>query len=347
MIRSLRFVEPATSFRGAFTYTNITHLIAERILVAALGAADWSELAMREIVTPLGMRDASFTAEAIERAADHAVGHRWTPGGSREIAFSPLFPYPAGPAGDINATVEDCAQWLRLQLGNGQFAGRRLVSAENLAATRTARVSISESSAYAMGWIVTDTPNGRVVWHNGGTPGFGAHIGFLPHKGVGVAILSNLANNGFPDAVGLWLHDRLLGNPETDHLKAALVRAKDAAEKDAALYRPRADRRASPPPDSLAGGYASDSLGPAVLEMERDGFFLTLKQTGARFRLTSFDGELFTSALVPEGRFAAVAAWQGDAPGGFAGFAADAEGRLSRLSLTLEGQTFVFNKAKA
>ena len=82
MIRSLRFVEPTTSFRGAFTYTNITHLIAERILVTALGAADWRELATREILEPLGMRDSSFTAEAIERAADHAVGHRWTPRGS-------------------------------------------------------------------------------------------------------------------------------------------------------------------------------------------------------------------------------------------------------------------------
>ena len=149
MIHSLRFVEPTTSFRGAFTYTNITHLIAERILVTALGAADWRELATREILEPLGMRDSSFTAEAIERAADHAVGHRWTPRGASEIPFSPLFPYRAGPAGDVNATVQDRAQWLRLQLGSGEFAGRRLVSSENLAATRTARVSISESSAYA------------------------------------------------------------------------------------------------------------------------------------------------------------------------------------------------------
>jgi CubicO group peptidase (beta-lactamase class C family) len=346
MMHSLRFVEPTTSFRSAFTYTNITHMIAGRIIAKALGADDWPALATREIIGPLGMRDTSFTAEAIEQAADHAVGHRWTPQGSVEIPFTPLFPYPAGPAGDVNSTVEDCARWLRLQLGNGEFVGRRLVSPENLAVTRTPKVSIGESTAYAMGWIVIDTPNGRAVWHNGGTAGFGAHIGFLPHKGVGAVVLTNLENNGFPDAVGLWIYDRLLGNPETDHGKAPLARAKDEAAKKAALYRPRPATQPAPPADSLVGDYHSGTLGPATLAAEGDGLLLTLKQTGARLRLTPFDGALFTSAPVSEERFAAVAASQGDGPNGFASFDADGEGRLSRIRWTTEGQTFALNKAQ-
>jgi CubicO group peptidase (beta-lactamase class C family) len=137
LMHSLRFVEPITSFRSTFAYTNITHLIAGRIVVKALDAPDWPTLARREILAPLGMSDASFTAEAIDKAPDHAVGHRWTATGSVPIPFDPSFPYLAGPAGDINASVEDCARWLRLQGGNGVFSGRRLISADNLAATRT------------------------------------------------------------------------------------------------------------------------------------------------------------------------------------------------------------------
>lgn len=346
MMHSLRFVDPTTSFRSAFTYTNITHLIAGRIVAKALGADDWPVVATREIVELLGMRDTSFTAEAIEQAADHALGHRWTPQGSVEIQFTPLFPYAAGPAGDVNSTVEDCARWLRLQLGNGEFAGRRLVSAENLALTRTPKVSISESTAYAMGWVVIDTPNGRAVWHNGGTSGFGAHIGFLPHKGVGAVILTNLENNGFPDAVGLWLYDKLLGNPETDHRKAPLAHAKDEAAKKAALYRPRPAAQPAPPAESLVGDYHSNTLGPATLAVEDNGLLLALKQTGARLRLTPFDGALFTAALVSEGSFAAVAAAQGGEPYSFAAFDSDAEGHLSRLRWITEGQTFALNKAQ-
>jgi hypothetical protein len=32
MIRSLRYVEPVSSFRTTFAYTNITHLIAGRVV---------------------------------------------------------------------------------------------------------------------------------------------------------------------------------------------------------------------------------------------------------------------------------------------------------------------------
>jgi CubicO group peptidase (beta-lactamase class C family) len=37
MIRSLRFVDPASSFRTTFAYTNITHLVASRVVASAEG----------------------------------------------------------------------------------------------------------------------------------------------------------------------------------------------------------------------------------------------------------------------------------------------------------------------
>lgn len=345
LVHSLRFVEPATSFRSTFTYTNITHLIGGRIVAKALGAADWPALASREIVEPLGLRDTSFTAEAIEKAADHAIGHRWSPTGSVAIPFSPLFPYPFGPAGDINSSVEDCAHWVRLQLGNGSFAGQRLVSTENLAMTRTAKVSINEAVAYAMGWIVVDTPNGRVMWHNGGTYGFGAFVGFLPHQGVGAIVLTNQGNKGFPESLGLWIFDKILGNPETDHVKAALAHVKDAAAKTAAVYRKPAAPRPAPAADSLIGEYRSDMLGPATLAAGGGRLLMTLKQTGAQLALAPFDGALFTVGLVAEGQFAAIAQDQGEEPFGFAGFEADADGHLSRLRWTVDGQTFLWTMA--
>src|ERR1700724_992042 len=42
LIRSLRYVEPVTSFRSTFAYTNITHLVAGRIVAKAAGASDWN-----------------------------------------------------------------------------------------------------------------------------------------------------------------------------------------------------------------------------------------------------------------------------------------------------------------
>jgi hypothetical protein len=61
-----------------------------------------------------------------------------------------------------------------------------------------------------VGWIVQQTPNGDIVWHNGGTLGFGAAVVLqLDHK-LGVIVLSNQSNVGMPDALGLLYRLRLL-----------------------------------------------------------------------------------------------------------------------------------------
>ena len=230
MIRSLRYVEPVSSFRSTFAYTNITHLLAGSIVAKAAGAADWNTVLRQELLEPLGMKDSSYTAAAIAAASNHAEGYRWTPEGTVAVPFTQLFPYDFGGAGDINSTIEDTARWVRFQLSNGTFEGRRIVSPENLAQTRTPKVALNDKLFYALGWIVQQTPKGNVIWHNGGTTSFGAYIGFVPETGVGVTVLTNETNVGFPDAVGLWVIDRILGNPSVDHVAKTFEAAKGSTK---------------------------------------------------------------------------------------------------------------------
>ena len=123
MVRSLRYVEPVSSFRTTFAYTNITHVLAGCIVAKAAGAPDWNTVLRQELLDPLGMKDSSYTAAAIAAAPNHAEGYRWTPNGMIELPFTQVFPYDYGGAGDINSNVEDMAHWVRLQLGNGSFEG--------------------------------------------------------------------------------------------------------------------------------------------------------------------------------------------------------------------------------
>src|SRR5438552_4460613 len=94
LIRSLGHLEPVSSFRTTFAYTNITHLLASRIVAKAAGASDWNAVLQKELLDPLGMKDSTYTVEAIEAAANHANGHRWTPEGTVEVRFTRIFPYP-------------------------------------------------------------------------------------------------------------------------------------------------------------------------------------------------------------------------------------------------------------
>ena len=254
LIRSLRYVEPASSFRSTFAYTNITHLLAGRVVAKAAGAADGDGVLRQELLEPLGMKDSSYTAEAIEAAANHAKGHRWTPEGTIEVPFTQLFPYDFGGAGDINSTIDDMARWVRLQLGNGTLEGRRIVSPEGLAFTRTPKVALSDKASYALGWVIQQTPNGNIVWHNGGTAAFGAYVGMVLDKNISVIVLTNETNVGLPDAIGRWILDLMLGNTKVDHV-AEMLKAAETNFRTAAKLFAKPASSTTIPSDRTAGWY--------------------------------------------------------------------------------------------
>ena len=345
-IRSLRHVEPVSSFRTTFAYTNMTHLLAGRIVANLAGAPDWNAVARRELLDPLGMAETSFTAEAIEAAPNHASGHRWTPDGTIEVPFEPIFPYGYGAAGDINSTIEDLARWIRLQLRNGSFEGRRIVSPESLAYTRIPKVAVDDRVSYAMGWLVGQTPNGSIVFHNGDTLSFGAFLGLLPDRDVGVIVLTNEANVGLPDAIGMWALDRLLDKPVADHVANALKLAKSAFASNEKLSAKPANPRPLAPLAPLAGSFGSPIFGKAVLRPEGDTLVLELRETGAQIALVPWDGDVFTFRVLPRGRFAPmVATSMGPRLSGFAQLEIGQDGKLGVLRLALaDGQSYEFRR---
>lgn len=344
MIRSLRDVEPAYSFRTTFGYTNITHLLASRIAAQAASVPDWSNILQKDLIAPLGMTEATYTADALQTASNHAKGHRWQPDGSVEVPITPIFPYRFAGAGNINAHVEDMARWVRLMLGNGLFEGRRLVSPENLAVTRMPKVALTDKRSYAMGWNIQQTPNATVVWHDGDALSYGSYVGFVPDHGLGVVILTNQTNVGFPEALGQWILDRLLGNPAVDYAALKLPEEKAQFEAATKKFAKPAQPRPFPPLAPLAGSFRHPSIGEARVTLDGDGLTMEFSRTGAKFKLETWDGDVFVARLLPEGKFAAIVALDYMTKG-FAQFQTGSDGALGQLKLTLaDGQPFTFQR---
>jgi CubicO group peptidase (beta-lactamase class C family) len=345
LIRSLRYVEPVSSFRTTFAYTNITQILAGRVVAKAQGAADWNAVLQSEILDPLAMKDTTYSAAAITAAANHAQGYRYSADGSVEVPFEG-FPYAYDGAGDINSNIEDMAKWVSLQLAGGTTSdGKRLVSAQNLAYTRTPKVAISESVSYALGWVIQQTPNGSIVQHNGGTHGFGAIVILQPDHKLSVVVLTNQGNVGMPDAIGLWTIDRLLDNPVVDHGAKALALAKTAYANSVKQYARPANPQPSPPLGPVAGSFTNPGFDKAILRVNWEVGTLELLGSGAKLRLDAWNGDVYTATLVPEGRFAGVAANLGPLPSAFAQFQNDKNGKPTTLRLTFaDGQTYDFTR---
>ncbi|MCU4179609.1 serine hydrolase domain-containing protein [Bosea sp. BH3] len=328
LIRSLRVAPQTGIFRSDFRYLNIPHVVAGEIVAKVNGANSWFDSVKRSLLDPLGMTSTSMTPEAIDQAANHAVGHR-PEGRPLPIPFHFAFPYSVGPAGAFNSNVKDMAQWLRLHLGRGQFDGKVLVSEQNLDVTWTPRVAMNERLAYAMGWVASATPNGRIIWHNGGTTGFGAHVGFLPDHKVGIVILTNLGNSSMADSLAQWFYDRALGNPQVDNiaLGAAAVRAGEERERKERVSGPAVPLPARAA--EFAGSYASPILGTATVAIVDGKLRMTLEETEAVVALEPVKDEpsLFSASLAPTPAFAPIVAMTGEASFTQVRFERDGAGR--------------------
>jgi CubicO group peptidase (beta-lactamase class C family) len=348
LIRSLRVAPQLGAFRSEFRYLNIPHVVGGEIVAKANGTPSWFASLKHSVLDPLGMAATTATAEAIEKAPDHATGHRLD-SVPVSMPFHPAFPYALGPAGALNSNVPDMAKWLRLQLGRGIFDGKVVVSEENLDVTWTPRVAMNERTAYAVGWVASATPRGRIIWHNGGTSGFGAHAGFLPDARTGIVILTNLENTGMPDSLAMWFYDRVLGNPTVDNiaLGAAASKAKrEAALKEAAGFVPGALPANAA---ALAGTYVSPILGDATVSLVNGNLQMKLETTEAIGLLTASrdDPFLFSATLAPVGDFAGPAAMSGGEAFTRLRFEPDNNGRITQMRWLSPELPHLFNRTPA
>src|SRR5690606_9864040 len=58
-----------------------------------------------------------------------------------------------------------------------------------------------------LGWFITPTGSGEVVWHNGITAGFRSFAGYERNSGTGVVVLSNMVTEAGIEDIGMHLLD--------------------------------------------------------------------------------------------------------------------------------------------
>ena len=74
IIRRLRFLKPATSFRSSYAYDNLLYLVAGQLIPAVTGTS-WDDFVRQRIFAPLHMTNTFTRAEALESSRDVAIPH--------------------------------------------------------------------------------------------------------------------------------------------------------------------------------------------------------------------------------------------------------------------------------
>ena len=282
IVRRVRFLEPSWSFRSQFGYQNIMYITAGQV-VAHVSGKTWDDFVRGRIFVPLGMTSSSTTTRGLASVADLAQPHAEVRDTVRAIAWRNID--NAGPAGSINASVVDMAQWVRLQLGRGEYAGKRLISARLADDMHQAHTVIRVDSAsraanpdthlkaYGLGWFLEDYRGRMVVHHGGNVDGFSALVAMIPEEKFGVVLLTNMNGSGLPDALMLKLFDLHLKAPPKDwagdgykRLEAARARAREAQAREGSQRV--ANTKPSLPLAAYAGAYTDSLYGDLTIREE-------------------------------------------------------------------------------
>jgi CubicO group peptidase (beta-lactamase class C family) len=354
IVAKMKLIEPVTSFRSEFAYVNNLFLVAADLARATSGKG-WADSLEERLLRPLGMRSSSSGQRAFKAAADAAAPHKLVDG--KVTAFAADAPqlawaYTYGPAGGINSTVRDMAQWLRMLLGNGTFEGKQLVSADNLRAVMSPHTVIHfprsgplvstplgrYQNFYCNGWISTAASPRTLVWHNGDNNFMHAAIGVIADAQTGIVILTNLGGSSLAEAL-LWRYfDLVSGNPETDW---STVFYDSWSDLQKAARGPFTEPVAAASPAQALARYTGTFRNPVYgdLSVETDGQKLWLIAGPAKLKmiLVHRTHDTFIASR-PD-----LDAFPGDS--GFATFAFGADGAIASATLSefgdVDGGRFV------
>jgi len=292
--RRIRYFRPRGAFRADFVYSNILYSVSEAMARAVTGKS-WSALVRERLLVPLGMSDTN--ADENLDLPDAASPHARIDGVQQPVRHFRFATVP--PASGIVSTPKDLATWLRFQLGDGTWSGKRIVSEASMEEMHSPQMLVSVPSAvlrsydeeffatYGFGWNVIDYRGRMMLWHSGNADGMPSGMAVLPREKIGVAVLVNSwEGSGLPWALTKRILDTLLELPLRDGSATALAERDRGEKRDAGELAERERKRvAGTHPsvglDAYAGVYVDRVFGDMAIT--RDGDHLVLQFAHGQF----------------------------------------------------------------
>lgn len=349
IVRALRHIRPATSFRSGYAYDNILYIVAGEVVTRVSGQS-WEHFVRDRIFRPLGMHTAVSDENDRFATANRVQPHARLDPRLRGLGAQQVLPEREGlgqvaaPAGGLSWSANDFARWMQVQLGRGALPGdgARVYSEASAQEMWNPQVPMPirpypspiaditpQFSGYALGWQVQDYRGVKVLQHGGAVFGALAFVMLVPDHGLGIALMVNSEDVEVLRGLGQELLDHYLeleprdwvaafSTWNRDRLAAGLA-ALDAADAPAR----RTGAGPSLLPKDYAGEYADAWYGPIAITHDGGRLRMDFRQTPGmagvmrHWRYDTFRVDWEDGSIEPA----------------YATFALDAEGRVERITM--------------
>lgn len=214
LIQVAGMAKPTAKLGEKFQYQNVMYAAAGEIVAKAEGST-WDQVMADKIFKPLGMVSSNTTARAMQKSRDYSYGYEYN-ASTKETRRLPQREIPAAaPAGAINSSARDMAQWLRFMLSNGTIDGKRLVSEKGFNELVTKQINVGGTVDYGLGWFLRQWNDHKVIEHGGSIDGFNAQVALMPDQKLGFALLTNVTASPLVAIAMSTIWNNLVGKPQT------------------------------------------------------------------------------------------------------------------------------------
>ncbi|MFN3841292.1 MAG: serine hydrolase [Cyclobacteriaceae bacterium] len=278
---------PFAAVREKWYYNNFMFL-TQGVIAERITGKSWEENIREYFFKPLQMNQSTTVIDGLRKGAEAAIGYQVK--NKTQIIKIDYYDIAAmGPAGSINSSVNEMANWLITWINGGKFQGKEILPESYVKEAIGSQMIINSDPPdpefpdihmgnYGYGWFTSSYKGHYRVEHGGNIDGFSANVSFFPTDSIGIVVLVNQNGSVLPSLIRNTISDKLLNVKPTDWNKVYTKRVEDAEKQQAsAKAAMHSSQKKNTKPSHVlydyTGSYHHPGYGKFEVTVERDSLF--------------------------------------------------------------------------
>jgi CubicO group peptidase (beta-lactamase class C family) len=285
--------EPSAELRERYQYNNFMFL-AQGMVIEKLTGKSWEQNMKERILNPLGMTTTNMSTLDLEKSNDRALAYEEK---NKKLTVIPYRNIDAiGPAGSVNSSAKEMANWLITWINDGKFKGKEIIPSGYRNQAMSVQMATGggvpgsdnpdlHAGGYGLGWGISSYRGHYRVEHSGGIDGFITTTSFFPSDSIGVFVVCNQTVPG--TTIRNFIVDRMLNLSYRPWGKTALAERLKSDSMASSLPNTDSINRVpgtkpSHPLKDYAGNYENKGYGIIKVFIERDTTWVDFNEAGKR-----------------------------------------------------------------
>ncbi len=289
IIKRVRYMEPSAGLRAKWQYNNFMYL-AQGMIAEKLTGKTWEQNIKERFFEPLEMLRSNTSMTEFKNDADASLPYKRDKNGITKIDYYNID--GMGPAGSINSSANDMANWVKLWIGGGKYKGKTILPSDYVADAASSQMIITGGlpsiekdiymANYGLGWMISSYRGHYKVEHGGNIDGFSASVCFFPTDKLGIVVLTNQDVSQVPGIVVNSIADQLLKlnaidwNAKANKANKKAEEARGKVKKETDLKR-IPNTKPSHPLIAYTGIFANPAYGKIDISFKNDSLLAKIE----------------------------------------------------------------------